>query len=97
MIWSHVGSRYIEIFEQARRHRLRKCVPVLKLGPLSLRQQPLPEIKFDHLLRMTDGVGMLQHSKFTVPDRQHGYCVDDNARALIVAVTAQAFQPETPR
>jgi len=93
MIWSQVGSRYIEIFEQARRHRLRKCVPVLKLGPLSLRQQPLPDIKFDHLLRMTDGVGMLQHSKFTVPDREHGYCVDDNARALIVAVTAQDFQP----
>jgi hypothetical protein len=88
-----VGSRYIEIFEQAQRHRLRKCVPVLKLGPLSLRQQPLPDIKFDHLLRMTDGVGMLQHSKFTVPDREHGYCVDDNARALIVAVTAQDFQP----
>jgi len=58
-----------------------------------LRQQALPEIKLDHLLRMTDGVGMLQHSKFTVPDREHGYCVDDNARALIVAVTAQAFRP----
>ena len=42
---------------------------------------------------MTDGVGMLQHSKFTVPDRDHGYCVDDNARALIVVVTAQNFQP----
>jgi glycosyltransferase involved in cell wall biosynthesis len=93
MIWSHVASRYVETFEQARRHRLRKCVPVRKLGPLGLRQQPLPEIKFDHLLRMTDGVGMLQHSKFTVPDREHGYCVDDNARALIVAVTAQDFQP----
>jgi glycosyltransferase involved in cell wall biosynthesis len=93
MIWSHVGSRYVETFEQARHHRLRKCVPARKLGPLSLRQQPLPEIKLDHLLRMTDGVGMLQHSRFTVPDREHGYCVDDNARALIVAVTAQDFQP----
>ncbi len=93
MIWSHVGRRYIEVFEQVRLHRLRKSVPALKLGPLGLRQQPLPEIKFDHLLRMTDGVGILQHSKFTVPDRQHGYCVDDNARALIVAVTAQAFRP----
>ncbi len=93
MIWSHVGSRYIETFEQARHHPLRKCVPVGELGPLGLRQQPLPEIKFDHLLRMTDGVGMLQHSKFTVPDREHGYCVDDNARALIIAVTAQDFQP----
>ncbi len=94
MVWSYVGSRYIEIFEQARHHRLRKCVPVSKLGPIGLRQQTLPEIKLDHLLRMTDGVGMLQHSKFTVPDREHGYCVDDNARALIVAVTAKNFQPQ---
>ena len=93
MIWSHVASRYNETFEQARQHRLRKSVPVRTLGPLGLRQQQLPEIKLDHLLRMTDGVGMLQHSKFTVPDRDHGYCVDDNARALIVAVAAQELQP----
>ncbi len=93
MIWSQVGRRYIETFEQARHHRLRKVVPVHKLSPLGLRQQALPEIKLDHLLRMTDGVGMLQHSKFTVPDREHGYCVDDNARALIVTVAMQGFQP----
>ena len=37
---------------------------------------------------MTDDTGMLQHAKFTVPNRAHGYCVDDNARALIVAVRA---------
>ena len=93
MIWSQVAERYIETFEQARNKRLRKWVSVPKQGPLGLRQQPLPEIKLDHLLRMTDGVGMLQHSRFTVPDRKHGYCVDDNARALIVAVTAQNFKP----
>lgn len=51
MIWSNVASRYIETFEQARHHRLRKRVPSRKLGPLGLRQQPLPEIKLDHLLR----------------------------------------------
>lgn len=33
---------------------------------------------------MTDGVGMLQHSVHAVPDRNHGYCVDDNARALLL-------------
>ena len=27
---------------------------------------------------------MLQHSVFGLPDRAHGYCVDDNARALIL-------------
>ncbi len=35
--------------------------------------------------RMTDGVGIFQHGIFQVPDRAHGYCIDDNARALILA------------
>ena len=33
---------------------------------------------------MCDGTGMLQHGKFVVPDRNHGYCLDDNARALML-------------
>lgn len=36
------------------------------------------------ILRMSDGTGMLQHSIYSVPDRNHGYCIDDNARALIL-------------
>lgn len=32
---------------------------------------------------MTDDTGILQHAKYTVPDLTHGYCTDDNARALI--------------
>ncbi len=34
--------------------------------------------------RMSDMTGMLQHSIYSVPDRRHGYCIDDNARALIL-------------
>ena len=34
--------------------------------------------------RMSDSTGMLQHSIFSIPDRRHGYCIDDNARALIL-------------
>jgi glycosyltransferase involved in cell wall biosynthesis len=34
--------------------------------------------------RMSDLTGMLQHSIYSVPDRRHGYCIDDNARALIL-------------
>lgn len=33
---------------------------------------------------MSDGTGMLQHSIGIVPDRRHGYCLDDNARALML-------------
>jgi len=42
-----------------------------------------------HLVRLTDDTGMLQHARGRVPDRHHGYCTDDNARALIVAVRAR--------
>jgi glycosyltransferase involved in cell wall biosynthesis len=93
MIWSDVGHRYLDTFAEAKNQRLRKKVPEHRLEPLGHRQQRLPEIKLDHLRRMTDGTGVLQHAKYTVPDRTHGYCVDDNARALIVAVTAQDLQP----
>ena len=33
-------------------------------------------------MRMSDDCGVLQHSRFGAPDRHHGYCTDDNARAL---------------
>nr|WP_272917390.1 glycosyltransferase family 4 protein [Alteraurantiacibacter buctensis] len=35
------------------------------------------------LWTLCDGTGMLQHGVLSVPDRTHGYCIDDNARALI--------------
>ena len=39
----------------------------------------------DHLLSMCDDTGLFQHAVHSVPDRAHGYCVDDNARALLLA------------
>jgi len=46
----------------------------------------LPEIDLRHFRSLTDDTGILQHATFTAPDRAHGYCVDDNARALIAAL-----------
>jgi len=40
----------------------------------------------DHIFRLTDDTGMLQHAKYSVPDPRHGYTTDDNARALIMAL-----------
>jgi hypothetical protein len=53
----------------------------------------LPEIKLDHLKAFTDDTGMLQHANYTIPDRTHGYCTDDNARALLVAAMGQKYLP----
>lgn len=48
------------------------------------------------VLAMSDGTGMLQHSIGVVPDRRHGYCLDDNARALMLMNVAQG-QPAAER
>jgi hypothetical protein len=42
----------------------------------------------DHLLAMTDDVGILQHATLDIPNRACGYCLDDVGRALIVACDA---------
>jgi hypothetical protein len=44
----------------------------------------LPSPRFQHLQRMTDHIGLWEHARYTVPRPEHGYCTDDNARALIV-------------
>lgn len=46
------------------------------------------------VLAMSDGTGMLQHSIGIVPDRRHGYCLDDNARALMLMTVAGGMQPD---
>ncbi len=49
--------------------------------------EPRPAaLPLDAVERMTDAVGIMQHGICSVPDRDHGYCIDDNARALIMMV-----------
>ena len=49
----------------------------------------LPPVKLNHLSRMTDDTGMLQHAVFAVPNHHEGYTTDDNARALIVSILVE--------
>jgi hypothetical protein len=37
---------------------------------------------FDHLDRLTDSTGLVQHAIYSIPRRESGYTTDDNARAL---------------
>ena len=46
--------------------------------------------------RMTDDCGIFQHGKYRLPDRQHGYCADDNARALSLVARQSRLAPMTP-
>lgn len=47
---------------------------------------PLPEVDLRHMLLLTDDTGILQHATTATPNLHHGYCTDDNARALIAGV-----------
>jgi len=89
MVWSRVAQLYGESFEQA---RLDHSFVGRKSSPIkTLDEQPgqLPEMKLDHLFRMSDSTGIFQHASFTVPNFAEGYCVDDNARALVLALMLQ--------
>ena len=54
----------------------------------------LPEIDLRHFLALTDGTGMFQHALFGSPDYHHGYCIDDNCRALIASVIYRNLAPD---
>ena len=45
-----------------------------------------PPIKIDHLKALTDDTGILQHAKYSIPNRKEGYTTDDNARALVACI-----------
>jgi glycosyltransferase involved in cell wall biosynthesis len=87
MVMKEMGCRYLELFSEAKSQRSR-ATELAVLDTLSQREQRLPQVNLKHLRLMTDDTGILQHAKFTVANRSHGYCVDDNARALIVATRA---------
>jgi glycosyltransferase involved in cell wall biosynthesis len=77
-IWPRFGVRMLEVFDQVLSQSARSA-PSAKLMPAGAPTPSLGGVR-----RMTDSCGMLQHSLFSLPDRRHGYCVDDNARALIL-------------
>lgn len=86
MTWSHLASQFMESFDRARSG----CtVPHLRRRSLrTVNQQPreLPEPRCEHVLRLSDSTGIFQHAVHALPNFQEGYCTDDNARALLLAV-----------
>lgn len=48
----------------------------------------LPPFSFNHINRLTDDTGIIQHAIFGIPNLKEGYCLDDNARALLMVLMA---------
>jgi glycosyltransferase involved in cell wall biosynthesis len=87
MTWERTAARYLEVFDDVRRGARLRVVP--QSTAVRHRRAPIatPEIRTAHLVAMCDDTGLFQHAVHSVPDRSHGYCIDDNARALLLAST----------
>lgn len=100
MIWANSARRYRDCFRDAfhadRLDRIgRSDIPVRSSRPTLAR---LPTLGLRHFFDMCDDTGLFQHAVHNVPYRNHGYCVDDNARALLLCcspeIRMQARLPE---
>ena len=86
MVWEKTAERYLAAFEAARKNRSERSLTVVPRRTAGSPELQLPELGFDHLKRMSDSTGMLQHARLTFPNYAEGYCIDDNARALMLTV-----------
>lgn len=84
IIWPKIGGRYLKLAEKlnsepAKREPKKETdIDLLLLPPFSMA----------HLKRLTDDTGIIQHAKFGIPNLKEGYCLDDNARALLMVCMA---------
>jgi glycosyltransferase involved in cell wall biosynthesis len=83
MTWVQTAKRYLTALDTESSNTAPGIVlPVDAAGPVR-SGHVIPDIRIGHFLSLCDSTGMLQHAVYSVPDRSHGYCADDNARALL--------------
>ncbi len=97
MRWPAVAGRYLDSFERARSGHAARMRGVFEAKTLAEGPGELPEVNLDHLRLLTDDTGLLQHAAFSVPRYADGYCLDDNARALLLTALLEDSGAVSPR
>lgn len=95
MRWPAVARGYLRSFERAQRTFARHPSE-RPMSRLRAWNAPLPALELSHLAVLTDSTGLLQHATFDVPRYEDGYCVDDNARGLLLATQLLEGASEDP-
>jgi glycosyltransferase involved in cell wall biosynthesis len=75
MTWPGVGAAYVRL---AQRVLSEAVAPAPRIAP----EPSLPELRLDHLIRMTDDTGLLQHAIRSVPDPPEGTAASNGKEAL---------------
>lgn len=69
----------------------------LRLIPPPIQLRDVPEPRWDHVIRLSDDTGLLEHARNAIARREHGYCVDDVSRGLLVIAREPRPGPELVR
>lgn len=90
-VWPRIGERYLDVFRAARLEKPGRTssAPSSTAHPAlaapAERRAELPAVTLRPLAHLVDSTGVAQHAVHGVAERAHGYCLDDNARGLILA------------
>jgi glycosyltransferase involved in cell wall biosynthesis len=77
-----IGKIYLNLAKQIISENNIK--PVIE--KFTLNTELLPTFTLDYVKRLTDDTGIVQHARYGIPNLKEGYCMDDNSRALIMAL-----------
>ncbi|WP_075603139.1 glycosyltransferase family 4 protein [Saccharicrinis aurantiacus] len=80
--WPLTGIKYINLLQLAIKNNTGKVEKKDTILDLLI----MPPFSLAHINRLTDDTGIIQHAKFGIPNLKEGYCLDDNARALLMAL-----------
>lgn len=80
--WSIIGAKYQKLFKKV----VKAYRPQDEVSKMIIDPTLVPRLNLSHLIRLTDDTGIVQHAKFGIPNLKEGYCLDDNARALLAAL-----------
>lgn len=82
--WPKTGSKYSALIQKI----LAAPSAVAQKKESHINLLLLPPFLLTHIKRLTDDTGIIQHAKFGIPNLKEGYCLDDNARALLMVLMA---------
>jgi glycosyltransferase involved in cell wall biosynthesis len=80
--WPKIGEKYLALASRVLEDGYQKT----EKKELAFDLLILPPFSLTHINRLTDDTGIIQHAKFGIPNLKEGYCLDDNARALLMVL-----------
>jgi glycosyltransferase involved in cell wall biosynthesis len=80
--WPKTGEKYLKAAEDIVKREPKR----IEKANTELDLLVMPPFSLNHINRMTDDTGIIQHAEFGIPNLKEGYCMDDNARALLMVI-----------